>query len=167
MDGTGGHATLKDHTGRVVREGKKASEDRVTGKSSFTGRGGYPAPMERWSVSSALQSQLPSLGRFSFSSCVCPGRLPPLDPSRGFACPLVPLWVYPMSIRGYRQSDGHFSLPSFLRAVLAGVTFSRTILCAPPFFGSNFQQVPVTIFAPFTPSGLKMPTASWGDYSSG
>ena len=39
-----------------------------------------------WGPSSALPS------------CVCPGRLPPLDPSCGFACRLVPLWVYPMSI---------------------------------------------------------------------
>lgn len=119
MDGTGGHATLKDHTGRVVREGKKASEDSHR-EVQLHGRRPSPDGAGQ-SVSSALRSQLPSLGPSSFSSCVCPGRLPPLDPSHGFSRPLLPLWVYPMSIRGYRRRDGHFSLPSFLRAVLAGV----------------------------------------------
>ena len=45
MDGTGGHETLKDHKGSVVREGKKTSEDRITRKSNFAG--GDPAQTER------------------------------------------------------------------------------------------------------------------------
>lgn len=45
MDGTGGHETLKDHKGSVVREGEKTCEDRITGKRNSAG--GDPAQMER------------------------------------------------------------------------------------------------------------------------